>query len=185
MGEQHPRTLSAAQNYGAALWLRGKNQEAVEVLSVCVADTKRVLGRDHSTTVAMLSVLAAALTNVGKHEEALVHRRELYATASAGAGPMDPSVVVARHMLCENLLAAGHCDEGATLFKEIEKSLTVLGDGHMGDSVARLRFELARCRSDLAGMEEGRARLVGTTHEAEIRRAFEEAKRKILPDSGR
>ncbi len=182
MGEDHPRTLSAIQNYGAGLWLGGRNQEAVDVLTPAMPTTRRVLGRDHSTTVSMSSVLAAALTNLSRHEEALVLRREIYADHLKRGNPFEPMTVVSRHMLCENLFAAGHCDEGETLLKEVEQGVGTLGDGHMGDAVKRLRFDLARCRADLAGMERVLGELKGTNHEAELRRQFDDARKRILPD---
>ena len=181
-GDDHPRTLSAAQNLARALWLRGRYQQVVDLLEPLMEPARRVLGTNHQTVITLHGVYAQGLHSVGRSKEAAVESRRSYDALVAQEGPLDPLTVVARQQLCNHLLAAGQCDDAEPVLREIEASLQTLGDAHFGVAVRLLRFDLARCKNDLAGMERALAALAGTPDEADARRAYSDALRALSPD---
>ena len=74
LGEDHPDTLTSANNLASDLRNLGEHQAARELDEDTLARRRRVLGEDHPDTLTSAVALAIELANLGEHQAA----RELH-----------------------------------------------------------------------------------------------------------
>ncbi|KAF1966378.1 TPR-like protein [Bimuria novae-zelandiae CBS 107.79] len=78
LGEQHPRTLTSANNLALMLLAQGKYDEAEKLHRRALEGSEKELGMQHPDTLTSASNLALVLRAQGKYEEAEnLHRRAL------------------------------------------------------------------------------------------------------------
>jgi hypothetical protein len=70
LGEEHPHTLTSANNLAASLYDQGKYAEAERRNREVLGVRRRVLGEEHPDTLTSTSNLAMSLWGQGKHAEA-------------------------------------------------------------------------------------------------------------------
>ena len=69
MGDNHPHTLTSADNLSACLRLLGCYEQARQ-LSEDTLTRRRILGEDHLDTLILAAHLSAVLRELGQHEQA-------------------------------------------------------------------------------------------------------------------
>src|SRR5215472_10441403 len=95
-GPCHPRTLNAAKNLAAALWLAGYTDQAVGLLDQALNFVASILGGDHPIRVDLLSTLGEILFEQRHLEEASAIQREVLEYRVRHSGPNHPSSLEAK-----------------------------------------------------------------------------------------
>jgi hypothetical protein len=95
LGDEHPHTLTSANNLALSLSRQGKHAEAEriqrEVLGASVQ--RRVLGEEHPETLTSAVNLASSLSGQGKHAEAERIKREVLGVERRVLGDEHPSTL--------------------------------------------------------------------------------------------
>ncbi len=92
--------------------------QAILIGEQLVADQERVLGPDHSDTLASRNNLAAAYVNVGRTAEAITLHEQTLADRERTASPDHPASLASRNNLADAYRIAGRTDEAITLHEQ-------------------------------------------------------------------
>jgi tetratricopeptide (TPR) repeat protein len=98
-------------DHGAVLQLQGQKNEALRLNLQSVALKDKVLGSRHPDVSISEGNLAIALTELGRHQEALVHIENAVAIAREGLGAGHPELALHLYNRGEILRALGRRDE--------------------------------------------------------------------------
>ena len=123
-----------AQAYESA----GRLDEAVSLYEKALADSVRVLGRDHPDVLGARNSLAVAYRVMGRLSEAIALFEEVVADSVRVLGPDRPQALASRGNLAVAYQEEGRIDEAIPLFEEVvADSVRVLGADHPHTLVSR------------------------------------------------
>ncbi|KAN0083436.1 hypothetical protein V8E54_002524 [Elaphomyces granulatus] len=158
LGDEHPDTIAAMNNLATTLqslatstlattlFKQGKLDEAVTMEKEVVEKRKRILGEEHSDTIAATSSLATTLYNQGKLDEAVTMEKEVVEKRKRILGEEHPDTIAAMNNLAVTLRSLGKQDEATTMQREVmEKSRKVLGEEHSDTIAATSSLATALC----------------------------------------
>jgi tetratricopeptide (TPR) repeat protein len=131
LGEDHPATLTAANNLAADLRALGEHEQARQLTEDTLTRCRRALGDDHSLTLRLANNLAWMLRALGEHERAreldedtLSRRRRLH-------GDDYPRTLNSTNSLAMDLLALGEHQRARDLAEDtLSRYRRVLGEDH-------------------------------------------------------
>lgn len=131
-------------NAGILAYRTGRINDAATWLSASIAGQRRLAG-DSAAVAAMMAAYGVVLTNLGQHDDAVVHLREALALGQRFAGTASPLVMQNRRLLGDALIARGDFAEARTLLTEaLDDVRERLGEKHQ----FMLWTRLARARLD-------------------------------------
>ncbi len=143
-GESSPDTWLSKNNLAVAYQGAGRFDDAIRLHEEILAARRARLGPNAPDSLISLANLATALDAVGRTNEALplyvehLHRLE----TNSVAGPMDPTLPMARHDLAESLRKLGRYHEAIPLFETALAGLRqTVGERHV---------DTLSCMNDLA-----------------------------------
>ncbi len=123
-----------AQAYGSA----GRFDEAIPLYEKALADSVRVLGRDHPDVLGARNNLAVAYRVMGRLSEAIVLFEEVVADSVRVLGPDRSHTLASRGNLAVAYQEEGRIDEAIPLYEEVAAdSVRVLGADHPHTLVSR------------------------------------------------
>lgn len=99
LGADHPDTLAARGNLGAALNYAERPEEASDVLTGALADAERVWGDEHPRTATLLSALGLARVRQGDFAQAEANLRRALEIRAANFGADHAQMANARYNL--------------------------------------------------------------------------------------
>ncbi|QDU83151.1 Serine/threonine-protein kinase PknB [Planctomycetes bacterium Pla163] len=102
-GDDHLTTLNALYNYAQSFMRRGDFAGAQELLVEVLEAQRRTLGDTHWMTLKTLEGLGDAAVKLGRWDDALRHRREVYDTVVEVDGPESEPFFYAAHDLLKVL----------------------------------------------------------------------------------
>jgi len=127
LGEEHPQTIYAMFWLCGALWEAGRNTEAKPICLKTVELSKRILGKEHRTTLRSMNILA--LLSDDSESEQLY--REILQTSRKAFGQTDIITLLVMGNLADVLKRAGRYEEAEPLhLKALELRRQVLGEDH-------------------------------------------------------
>ena len=125
---------AVAQAYESA----GRLDEAIPLYEKALADSVRVLGRDHPDVLGARNNLAVAYRVMGRLSEAIALFEEVVADSVRVLGPDRPQALASRGNLAVAYQEEGRIDEAIPLFEEVvADSVRVLGADHPHTLVSR------------------------------------------------
>jgi tetratricopeptide (TPR) repeat protein len=155
-GLTDPRTISARATYGEALYRKGRDTEAEQVLRSAITDARR---RDMSETqVIALGILAAVEIDEGKLDAAIATNRAAVAIVRSKSGIVSPRVASDSYDGLANALYTAHQSGQSTAALEGLRLARLVSNGATTPKVLLARLYLARSLVDegqtAAGMRE-------------------------------
>jgi serine/threonine protein kinase len=127
LGEEHPQTIYAMFWLCGALWEAGSAAEAQPLCLKTVKLSKRILGKEHRTTLRSMNILAL-LAEDGEAEQLF---REILETSRKAFGQTDIITLLAMGNLADVLKRTGRYEEAEPLhLKAFELRRQVLGEDH-------------------------------------------------------
>ena len=122
--------------------LKSRPEEALPVLEANLALNRRYWPRSKETVTAESNV-ASCLDHLGRFDEALVLKREIYAIAVASSGASDEYTIMMGSNLSISMLGLGLWDEATTFTRDqlLPVARRSLGSDH--DSTLNLNMSLA------------------------------------------
>ena len=130
-GEEHPQTIYATFRLCGALWEAGRIAEAHPLCLKTVERSKRVLGKEHRTTLRSMNILALVREALADHDGAEQLFREILVTSHKAFGQTDMITLLAVGNLAGVLRRAGRYEEAEPLYlKALELRRQVLGEDH-------------------------------------------------------
>jgi len=131
LGEEHPQTIYATFKLCGALWEAGRGAEVQPLCLKTVERSKRVLGKEHRTTLLSMNIMALVYKAQSSYDEAERLFREILETSRKTFGQTDIITLLAVGNLAAALKGAGRYDEAEPLYLEaIELRRQVLGEDH-------------------------------------------------------
>ena len=103
---------------GNGLRLNGESEAALPVIEANLALTERYWSRDENAVLAAKANLASCLANVGRHEEALRLRRDVYARSSILHGSASDDALLDAANLASSLIVSQAFDEVIPFLRE-------------------------------------------------------------------
>jgi len=155
-GLTDPRTISARVTYGEALYRKGRDTDAEQVLRSTITDAQR---RDASETqVIALGILAAVEIDEGKLDAAIATNRAAVAIVQSKSGGVSPAVASDSYGGLANALYTAHQPGQSTAAREGLRLARLVSHGATTPKVLQARSFLARSLVDegqtAAGMRE-------------------------------
>ena len=130
-GEEHPQTIYATFRLCGALWEAGRIAEAHPLCLKTVERSKRVLGKEHRTTLRSMNILALVREALADHDGAEQLFREILVTSHKAFGQTDMITLLAVGNLAGVVRKAGRHEEAEILYLEaLELRRQVLGEDH-------------------------------------------------------
>ena len=130
--------LEGANDIARAYESAGRLDEAVSLYEKALADSVRVLGRDHPDVLGARNSLAVAYRVMGRLSEAIALFEEVVADSVRVLGPDRPQALASRGNLAVAYQEEGRIDEAIPLFEEVvADSVRVLGADHPHTLVSR------------------------------------------------
>ena len=178
LGKEHPQTIYATFRHCGALWEAGRAAEVQPLCLKTVKRSKRVLGKEHRTTLRSMNILALVHDSLAEYSEAEQLFREILETSRKAFGQTDIITLLVVGNLANVLRRAGRYEEAEPLcLKALELRRQVLGEDHPY-AIDSLRG-LGLLRADQGRYEEAekllteslerRRRVQGPVHERAIR----------------
>ncbi len=131
LGEEHPQTIYATFWLCGALWEAGRAAEAQPLCLKTVKLSKRILGKEHRTTLRSMNILALVRDSLADHDSAEQLFREILVTSRKAFGRTDIISFLAAGNLAGVLRRAGRHEEAEPLYLEaLELRRQVLGEDH-------------------------------------------------------
>jgi tetratricopeptide (TPR) repeat protein len=173
LGEDHPDTLTSANNLAFTLGELGEHESARAVHEDTLARRRRVLGPSHPNTLASAANLADALRRLGEYQQARTLNEDTLARHRHKLGNDHPHSLAAARSLTANLREMGDYRRARELDEDtLDRSRRVLGADHP-DTLAAAA-DLALTLSALGEYQEAREldedtlersrRTLGTAH---------------------
>jgi tetratricopeptide (TPR) repeat protein len=130
-GDQHPITLLARANRGAALMANGDWQEARRVQEQVLEIQQQRYGLQHPETLVAMGNLALTLSHLSEFREAKRLQEAVLETRTQALGPGHPLTVSAMRDLAVTLFALKERDRSCDLFAQVyHVGKRVLGIAH-------------------------------------------------------
>jgi len=146
LGTDHPATLTARSQLAQVVALT-RYHEAEHMLRQLLPDQRRILGDDHSDTMASQRILARLTGLQGRHQQAERMYRRLLADRQHRLGRQHPETLATRFGLAAIVERVGHYAEAEQMFRELlADQQRILGDDHQ--ECLEIRSGLARSIED-------------------------------------
>ena len=130
--------LEGANDIAPAYESAGRFDEAIPLYEKVLANSVRVLGRDHPDVLGARNSLAVAYRVMGRLSEAIALFEEVVADSVRVLGPDRPQALASRGNLAVAYQEEGRIDEAIPLFEEVvADSVRVLGADHPHTLVSR------------------------------------------------
>ncbi|MDH2424028.1 tetratricopeptide repeat protein [Sphaerisporangium sp. TRM90804] len=131
LGDDHPDTLAAGDEFAVGLYALGRRGEALTVVEDVYARRCRVLGYDDPATLTSQNNLATLMYALGRRREAANLYRDVYGRRRQVLGDDDPDTLTSKNNLATTLFAQGKRREAANLYRDVlERRGSVLGERH-------------------------------------------------------
>ena len=131
----------------------GRHEEAIRNYRRLLADSSRVLGDDHPSTLNAAIGFANSLRDMGRYDDAVEVQKSVLDELTRKFGDDDPNTWNVRNNLASVLGEAGRVDEAIDMFKRtIDDSSRVLGEDHQ--KILRMRNNLAGALYDVRRYDE-------------------------------
>ncbi|MEU4517379.1 FxSxx-COOH system tetratricopeptide repeat protein, partial [Amycolatopsis sp. NPDC024027] len=131
LGEDHPNTLSSANNLADTFRALGEHQQARDLDEYILALGKRVLGDNHPNILTSASNLALDLVALGEYQRARELNEDTLARRKRVLGDNHPDTLGSAHNLARDLRALGEYQRARELDEDtLALSKRVLGDNH-------------------------------------------------------
>jgi len=131
LGEEHPQTIYATFNLCGALWEAGLAAETQPLCLKTVERSKRVLGKEHRTTLLSMNILALVHDTLANYGEAEQLFSEILETSRKAFGQTDMITLLTVGNLAGVVRRAGRYEEAEPLYLEaLEFRRQVLGEDH-------------------------------------------------------
>ncbi|SPE99762.1 FxSxx-COOH system tetratricopeptide repeat protein [Streptomyces sp. MA5143a] len=152
-GEDHPRTLSAANNLAVAQRLSGDYQKALELDRKTFELREEIQGQDHPLTIETAVNLGRDLRDCGEYEESVTLLKRAYERCLRNPRLTEgsPTVLNTAKGLAGSLRRAGRPAEAEEL---VQLVLRRTPDGEKGPSSERLLLEMSLA-GDMAALGRG------------------------------
>ena len=138
LGDDHPETLTALNNYAFVLHLLGRRSQAAPLYRQALERRRRILGEDHADTIASLGSYASALKDQAQLAEADQLFQDALERARRTLGDNHRQTVLLTNNRAQVLESLGRSDEAAALWKNgLESSRRLFGEDHP-DTIASL-----------------------------------------------
>lgn len=136
--------LMALSHVAIALWLGGRNEEALPRFERVARDRSRILGADHPESLLARANLAVSYREANRVDEAVVVMEEVVADRRRVQEADHPRLMTARGQLGVIYRAAGRGADALTVFTELATDRQrVLGADHPDTISARYEMALA------------------------------------------
>jgi len=131
LGEEHPQTIYATFKLCGALWEAGHATEAYPLCLKTVELSKRILGKEHRTTLRLMNILALVHDTLTDYDRAEQLFREILQTSRKTFGQTDMITLLAVGNLANVLKRTGRYEEAEPLsLKALELRRQILGEDH-------------------------------------------------------
>jgi serine/threonine protein kinase len=131
LGKEHPQTIDATFRLCGALWEAGRAAEVQPLCLKTVERSKRILGKEHRTTLLSMNLLALIRKSQDDYNEAEQLFREILETSRKTFGQTDMITLLAVGNLAAALKGDGRYEEAEPLYHEaIKFRRQVLGEDH-------------------------------------------------------
>lgn len=155
-GSTDPRTISARVTYGEALYRKGRDKDAEQVLRSAITDARRQEASE--TQVIALGTLAAVEIDEGNLDAAIAANRAAVAIVQSKSGRVSPLVASESYSSLANVLYTAHQPGQSTAASEGLRLARLVSHGATTPKVLQARLYLARSLVDegqaAAGMRE-------------------------------
>ncbi|MGI5240583.1 tetratricopeptide repeat protein [Dactylosporangium sp. CA-139066] len=129
LGDDHPDTLTSANDLASGLRLAGALRQAIPLHRRALADLRRVAGDDHPRTLFAVNNLATSLRLAGQHRQAIPLHQQALADRRRVLGDDHPDTLSSVHNLAAAYCSAGDLDRAIPLFEQaLADRRRVLGD---------------------------------------------------------
>ena len=156
LGENHPDTLTSANNLAADLHALGEYERARQLNEDTLTRRRRVLGEDHPDTLESANNLALHLHELGEHEQARQLDEDTLARRRRILGDDHPNTLGSANNLAINLRQLGKYEQARALDEDtLARRRRVLGDDHPDTLVSA--SNLADDLTQLGEYEQARA----------------------------
>ena len=130
--------MQGADAIASAYVSTGRLSEAIALLEQVLTDCVRVLGEDHSDTLASRNNLAYAYESAGRLTEAITLYEQVLPDRIRVLGEDHPSTLTSRNNLAGAYESAGRLTEAITLFEQVlTDCVRVLGEDHPSTLTSR------------------------------------------------
>ncbi|MGH3856217.1 MAG: FxSxx-COOH system tetratricopeptide repeat protein [Pseudonocardiaceae bacterium] len=131
LGEDHPDTLTSANNFALNLYELGQYEQARQLNDDTSTRRRRVLGDDHPHTLDSANDLALNLHALGQHEQARLLNDDTLTRYRRVLGADHPHTLGSAGNLSRNLRALDHHEQARQLDEDIlTRKRRVLGEDH-------------------------------------------------------
>ncbi len=131
LGEEHPDTLTSANNLASNLGALGQYEAARRLNEDTLARRRRVLGEEHPDTLTSASNLAADLRALGQYEAALRLAEDTLVRRRRVLGEEHPDTLTSASHLARYLRALGQYEAARRLNEDtLARRRRVLGEDH-------------------------------------------------------
>jgi len=156
LGEDHPTTLTSANNLALDLRALGEYQQARTLNEDTLTRCRRVLGEDHPQTLVSARNLAGDLRELGEYQQARALDEDTLTRCRRVLGEDHPQTLAAARNLALDLHALGEYQQARTLNEDtLTRRRRVLGEDHPQTLVSA--SNLARDLRELGEYEQARA----------------------------
>ncbi len=131
LGEDHPNTIRAINNYAEVLQSLGRSAEAEPLFKDALERFRRVLGEDEPGTIRSLNNYALVLNSLGRAREAEPLHKDAVERSRRVLGEDHPDTIQAINNYAYVLDALGRSSDAEPLYKDaMERFRRVLGEDH-------------------------------------------------------
>ncbi|MGH3886156.1 MAG: FxSxx-COOH system tetratricopeptide repeat protein [Pseudonocardiaceae bacterium] len=131
LGEDHPDTLTSANNLALNLSALGQYEQARHLDEDTLTRRRRILGEDHPDTLTSANNLAIRLSELGQHEQARHLDEDTLTRRRRVLGEDHPDTLTSANNLACGLHALGHYEQARQLQQDtLTRRRRVLGDDH-------------------------------------------------------
>ena len=131
LGEDHPHTLTSANNFAIDLWALGEHERARQLHEDTLSRRRRVLGEDHPHTLTSACYLAIDLWALGEHERARQLDEDTLTRRRRVLGEDHPDTLDSADDLARDLWALGEYERARQLDEDtLIRRRRVLGEDH-------------------------------------------------------
>ncbi|GAA4674338.1 FxSxx-COOH system tetratricopeptide repeat protein [Phytohabitans rumicis] len=139
LGDDDPETLEVGHWLGFMLFTGARYGEAEELTARLLADSRRVLGEEHETTLTAMQQVAAIRRAVGDFDTALQISDNVYSRTVRLFGADDPLTLRAAHNLAVSLRLVGEFGRAKALDQDtVQRFVLAFGEDHPDTMITQL-----------------------------------------------
>lgn len=131
-GPDHPATILAHQDLGAALCSVNRKVEGEKVLAAAVLERRQILGADHPYTALTLRSQTDQLRSLQRFDEALASAREVERVMRLHFGPYDRRTIEDSLLVANVLFEMSRFDESEKILQQaLQDCRVIIGEGDL------------------------------------------------------